>query len=59
MGMELEMDIMTEMCKRQPELKRMWDEQQRELKKEKRMEHYNKYQPKSFEYNIKKLAKKN
>jgi hypothetical protein len=40
-------------CKRQAELKRLYDAQQKERKNEYQMEHYRKYQPKSYEYKLK------
>lgn len=51
--MTLTMEHLMDCCKRQAELKRLYDAQQKERKNEYQMEHYRKYQPKSYEYKLK------
>jgi len=41
--MELTMDLIMDMCKNQAEYKRLYDEQQKRIKKEKQLIHYAKY----------------
>jgi len=51
--MVLTMEHLMDCCKRQVELKSLYNKQQKEIKNERQLEHYRMYQPKSYEYKLK------
>jgi len=51
--MVLTLEHLMDCCKIQGELKSLYDKQQKERKNEYQLEHYRKYQPKSYEYKLK------